>query len=52
LKSGQSQSANSFLSDSGHVYSTALYLSGLDPMQLLANGQGRNNRPPMTFIKK
>lgn len=52
LKSGQSQSPNSFISDAGHVYSTALYLTGLDPAQLLANGQGRNNRPPMAFIKK
>ena len=52
LKSGQTQSANSFVSDAGHVYSTALYLTGLDPAALLAAGKGRNNRPAMTFIKK
>jgi hypothetical protein len=52
LKSGQTQSANSFLSDAGSVYSTALYLSGLDPAALLAAGKGKNVRAPMTFIAK
>lgn len=41
------KSANSYLADSGHVYSTALALSGIDPA-----GKGRNNRPAMNFIKK
>jgi hypothetical protein len=52
LISGRTQAANSFLSDSGTVYSTALYLSGLDPAALLAAGKGKNVRAPMTFIKK
>jgi hypothetical protein len=34
------------------VYSTALYLTGLDPVALRAAGKGKNDRLPMTFIKK
>jgi hypothetical protein len=52
LISGRTKAATSFVSDAGHVYSTALYLSGLDPAALLAAGKGKNVRAPMTFIKK
>mgnify|MGYP000954961118 CR=1 FL=1 len=36
-----------FVSDAGHVYSTALDLAGVDPA-----GKGKNTRPAMGFIKK
>lgn len=36
----------SFVPNHGDVYSTALYLSGIDP-----KGHGRNNRPPLKFVK-
>ncbi|QSQ22440.1 DUF1501 domain-containing protein [Pyxidicoccus parkwayensis] len=49
---GRTKSTSSFVSDSGHVYSTALYLSGLDPAALKAAGKGRNDRPPLKFIKR
>ncbi|MBZ4423195.1 hypothetical protein [Myxococcus sp. RHSTA-1-4] len=49
---GRTKSTSSFITDSGHVYSTALYLSGLNPAALKASGKGRNDRPPLTFIKK
>jgi hypothetical protein len=49
---GRTKSASSFITDSGHVYSTALYLSGLNPATLRAAGKGRNDRPPLTFIKR
>ncbi len=39
--------AEEFVPDSGHVYSTALRLAGVDPA-----GKGRNNRPAMTFLEK
>jgi hypothetical protein len=41
------RAASSFVADAGHVYSTALELTGINPL-----GKGRNNRPPMSFIKK
>jgi len=41
------KSPNSFLPNGGHVYATALYLSGIDPA-----GKGLNAMPPMTFLKK
>lgn len=41
------KSPNSFVADAGHVYSTALALTGIDP-----TGKGRNIRPAMNFIKK
>jgi hypothetical protein len=47
LRSGQSPSSQSFVADAGHVYATALALSGVDP-----NGKGRNDKPPMTFVQK
>ena len=36
----------------GHVYATALYLSGLDPDALRAQGKGKNASPAMRFIKR
>jgi hypothetical protein len=47
LKPGMTKSDDSFVSDAGHLYSTALYCSGLNPA-----GKGKNTRPAMTFIKK
>ncbi|MFO0729049.1 MAG: hypothetical protein U1E65_35040 [Myxococcota bacterium] len=52
LRSGQTKDPNSFVTDAGHVYATALYLSGLDPDALRAAHKGRNNRPPLRFIKR
>ena len=37
----------SFIPNHGHVYATALYLSDIDP-----KGKGRNQAPPLTFIKR
>jgi hypothetical protein len=39
--------AKSVITNGGHVYSTALYLSGIDPA-----GRGLNDQPPLTFVKK
>lgn len=47
LKSGMTKAATSYVSDAGHVYATALELTGLNPV-----GKGKNTRPPMSFIKK
>ncbi|MGQ0504805.1 MAG: hypothetical protein ACT4TC_05755 [Myxococcaceae bacterium] len=47
LKPGATKSTQSFVSDAGHVYATALSLTGLSP-----TGKGRNTRPAMGFIKK
>ncbi|WP_157232228.1 DUF1501 domain-containing protein [Hyalangium minutum] len=52
LISGRTKNPNSYISDPGHVYSTALHLSGLDPAALRAAGKGKNDRPAMTFVKK
>jgi len=41
------QSAKSRVTDSGNVYSTALALSGVDPV-----GKGLNTRPALTYIRK
>ena len=41
-----------FVPDAGHVYSTALYCSGLDPLALKAAGKGRNASAPLAFKKK
>jgi hypothetical protein len=41
------KSAQSGITDSGHVYSTALSLSGIDPA-----GKGLNVRPALGYIKK
>ncbi len=47
LKAGATKSTSSFISDAGHVYATALALSGLTPA-----GKGRNTRPALAFVKK
>lgn len=48
LTSGAQKSASSFVPDSGHVYATALELSGIPK----ASQKGRNTRPSLTFVKK
>lgn len=40
------ESASSFVPDAGHVYATALALSGVDPA-----GKGRNERPALSFVQ-
>ncbi len=40
-------SSNAAITDAGHVYSTALSLSGIDPA-----GKGLNTRPPLGYIKR
>ncbi|MGZ6070673.1 MAG: hypothetical protein ACXWK8_05615 [Myxococcaceae bacterium] len=52
LRSGATQSPNSVVSDCGHVYATALYLSGLDPDGLRTQGKGKNTSGPLRFIKR
>jgi hypothetical protein len=52
LESGATQNPNSLVSDRGHVYPTALYLSGLDPDALRGQGKGKSTSPPMRFISK
>lgn len=52
LKPGSTAAANSYIPDAGSVYATALYLTGLDPDGLRAQGKGRNTSAPMRFIKK
>ena len=47
LPKGKKQSEKSSVPDHGDVYATALYLSDINP-----KGHGRNERPPMTYIKK
>jgi uncharacterized protein (DUF1501 family) len=42
------KSAQSFVTDAGHVYATALDLSGIAK----SAQKGRNNRPPLAFVKK
>jgi hypothetical protein len=44
---GLGSGGQGFVPDAGHIYSTALYLSGVDP-----TGKGRNDRPPLTFIQR
>ena len=46
------KTAASFIPDSGHVYASALQLSGLDPLMLKQAGRGKNVSPPLTFLKK
>jgi len=47
LKDGASKSPKSSIPDHGDVYATALDLSGINP-----KGKGRNERAPLTYIKK
>lgn len=37
----------SVIPNAGHVYATALHLTGINPL-----GKGKNKEPPLTFIKK
>lgn len=45
LRQGQTQTG--FIPDAGHLYATALHVAGVDPA-----GKGRNDKPPLTFIKR
>jgi hypothetical protein len=47
LRSGQAKNPRSSVPNHGDVYATALYLSDIEP-----KGKGRNERGPLTFIKK
>jgi hypothetical protein len=47
LLPGREQSKQSYIPDHGHVYATALELCGINP-----KGRGRNQSPPLPFIKK
>ncbi|MBX6314503.1 MAG: DUF1501 domain-containing protein [Isosphaeraceae bacterium] len=47
LLEGCQKHPKSFLPNHGDVYATALLLAGVDP-----KGKGRNDRPPLEFIKK
>lgn len=47
LKPDAQKSPDSFIPNHGDIYATALYLSDIDP-----KGRGRNDRPPLKFIKK
>jgi hypothetical protein len=47
LLPNRQKSDQSRIPNHGDVYATALYLSGIDP-----KGRGRNDRPPLTFIKR
>lgn len=48
LKSGSTKSAQSFVSDAGHVYATALELAGIPK----SSQTGKNERPALSFVKK
>jgi hypothetical protein len=47
LKKDRQKHPKSSIPNHGDVYSTALYLNDIDP-----KGRGRNERGPMTFIKR
>ncbi len=47
LLPGRQKSDKSFVPNHGDVYATALYLCDIDP-----KGRGRNQRPPLKFMKK
>jgi len=47
LRQDREKSRESFVPNHGDAYATALHLSDITP-----KGHGRNERPPMTFIKK
>jgi hypothetical protein len=44
---GRAPNPKAQVPDHGDVYATALYLEGINP-----KGHGRNERPPLTFIKR
>ncbi|MCU0655026.1 MAG: DUF1501 domain-containing protein [Polyangiaceae bacterium] len=50
LKPGANPDPSSFVPGPGHVYATALALAGLDPIKLKAEGKGRNESPPLSFL--
>lgn len=45
LRAGQTQTG--FLPEAGHLYATALQLSGVDP-----TGKGRNEKPALSFVSR
>jgi hypothetical protein len=47
LKPDRDKHPQSFIPNHGDIYATALHLSGIDP-----KGRGRNERPPLQFIKR
>src|SRR6185369_3736782 len=47
LKKDLQKSGKSSIPNHGDVYATALHLADINP-----KGKGRNDRPPLTFIKK
>jgi hypothetical protein len=47
LREGRSKSPKSSVPNHGDVYATALHLCGIDP-----KGKGRNERPPLTYVRK
>jgi hypothetical protein len=47
LKKDREEHRESFVPNHGDVFATALPLSDID-----SKGRGRNERPPLTFIKK
>ncbi|MEI6235280.1 MAG: hypothetical protein WCT04_19650 [Planctomycetota bacterium] len=47
LLKDRKKSDKSWIPDHGDIYATALYLSGIDP-----KGKGKNERGPLTFVKK
>lgn len=47
LRAGQNPSAQSFIADAGHIYATALALSGVNPV-----GRGRNESPALAFVQR
>jgi len=48
IKSGMQKNNQSFVTDAGHVYATALDLAGIPK----AEQKGKNNRPVLGFVKK
>ncbi|MCW5935515.1 MAG: hypothetical protein KIT45_14645 [Fimbriimonadia bacterium] len=47
VREGKKPAKEGFVPNHGHVYATALYLSGIDP-----KGKGRNQAPPLKFIHR
>jgi hypothetical protein len=52
LLPGQNPSTSGAVTDCGSVYATSLYLADLDPVDLKRQGKGKNESPPLTFVKK
>ncbi len=47
LRDGREKNEKSFIPNHGDVYATALHLSDISP-----KGRGRNDRPPLTFVRR